>query len=189
MSNDKFEATYHGGYRYGGPVWNQAGTGISTQGDPNWSGNYSGPKRPERPKFPRGRLWIILVLAAGLVLALASILIERSNLVPAGVPVIGMDKGLAICKAMAGDKNPVGNGPGDELTTAEIRQVRQAFADSRYAEIREPGVKLMDMAAQIGQMSEDDMGLLMFASSFTESYAALSGGCSQHGYEIPALGT
>lgn len=211
MSNDKFEATYHGGYR-ADQDWPQpmAGHGAAEPDPATDRTYYRSPGRPpwdnqvhqdlavqhgwpapgeQKLKSPRILLWIVFVLVLGLVLALASILVERSGVVPAGVPVIGQDKGLAVCEAMASEKNPAGDTKGEELTLEQVREVRSYFAASRYAEIREPGIKLMDLAAQMAGLGEDEMGAgaLMFMTSFTENYAALSGGCAQHGYEIPKI--
>lgn len=200
MSNDKYEAAFYGGYRgtYPGPeTWNRALNNPVTPVSPGrpmpdpattpWAPHDYDGRRNNRGPW----LWVILVLALGLVLTLASILIERSGVVPAGVPVIGQDTGIAVCEAMASDKNPAGEVKGQELSLDQVRQVRALFADSRYAEIREPGVKMMDLAAQMaGTVKGDDAGAgaLMFMTSFSETYAALSGGCAEHGHEIPSLG-
>lgn len=131
-------------------------------------------------KYPViGALVIVLV-------TLAALAVQRSNLLPAGVPLVGKDKGLAACEAIQHGSAPVG--PGTKTSPGDFEKVRAAFADSRYPAIRDNGVRLMDLAVQIASLGkEPGIGALAYVQSFTEAYAGLAGGCAAVGHPIPAL--
>jgi len=139
----------------------------------------------------KGRNWTVpLVLAALIVviLGVAALSAQRQNLLPAGVPLIGMDSGVAACKAINEGGAVTGATGGEELTVDQYREVRQVFADSRYPAIRDNGVKLIDTAWQVQNIpAGEEMGALVFIGALTGSYAGLSGGCAEQGYAIPPL--
>jgi hypothetical protein len=121
-----------------------------------------------------------------ILLALAVTVLHRSNIVPAGVPLIGKDKGLAACEAIQHGSAPVG--PATKTSPGDFDKARAAFADSRYPAIRDNGVKLMDLAVQIAALGNDPgIGVLTYIGPFTSAYAGLAGGCASVGHPIPPL--
>lgn len=133
-------------------------------------------------KYPVvGALVIVLV-------TLAALVVQRSNLLPAGVPLVGEDKGLAACEAIQHGSAPVGGKT--KVSPGDFQKARAAFADSRYPAIRDNGVKLMDLAVQIAALGNNPgIGALAYVQSFTDAYAGLAGGCAAVGHPIPALTT
>jgi hypothetical protein len=128
------------------------------------------------------------------VLLLAGAAVRMNNLLPGWVPLVGMDSGVAMCKAIA---ETAGAGRPDAAPVAQaelarIREVRALFADSRYEDIRIPGVAMMDLSAQFVLMQGGDAesglgaGLALVGPMMTAN-AGLAGGCREHGYEIPAM--
>lgn len=139
---------------------------------------------------------VLAVLAAMLLVFLvaAGFVIQRLNVLPAGVPLIGKDTGVALCEAMATGSGPVGEKTGqpNAVSNEQIRQVRAAFADSRYSAIRLNGVRMMDQMAQIaafgnGTGEDPGFGALAFLGGFADAYAGLAGGCADVGYTLPPL--
>lgn len=142
----------------------------------------------------RGRPLVLGVLTAllMLLLLLSAFLVQRNNLLPVGVPVLGKDTGVAICEVMSKGAGPTGekntDGSTKELTATEIRKLRSLFADSRYEAIRINGVRMTDTLAQIEALGPDaGFGALAFIGSFADAYAGLAGGCADVGYPLPAL--
>lgn len=101
------------------------------------------------------------------------------------------DAGIAFCEAARdADDNPVGEGAGDSepWVFGDYQDARKALADSRYEEIRDPALDLVDVAWQIDQLGEDPgLEVLPLAGEFTSAYSRFSGGCAQHGIEIPPM--
>ena len=138
-----------------------------------------------RKGWPRST-WLGLAAILLGVLAIAGFAVQRSNLLPAGVPVIGMDSGVAACKAISSGTKPTGSG--EQVSQDKYREMRSVFADSRYPAIRDNGVKLIDTAWQIQAIpAGEEMGALVYIGAFTGAYAGLSGGCAEQGYTIPPL--
>lgn len=143
---------------------------------------------------PKPRRWVGLLVAgiAAVFLILAGTLIQRSDMVPAGVPLIGKDSGVALCEVMAGGGGPTGkaktDAAGTKLPEDKIREVRGMFADSRHEAIRINGVRMMDLVVEIQALGSDPgFAALAYVGSFTEAYAGLAGGCAEVGHAIPAL--
>lgn len=155
-------------------------------------GPVAGEVYPQR-RSNRERLAILIAgVALGLVvLAFVGVILREGNVLPAGIPLIGRDSGLAACEAISktaangsGESSPAAAlGGGDDRTA-----LRKVFSGSRYPEIRDPGVRFVDLAMQLDGMG-DDAGLaaLPLVGPLTESYAALAGGCAEHGYNLPNL--
>lgn len=154
-----------------------------------YDNNSPAPIAPEAPPAPTWKIPAILVMTlATLVLVTVSVAVRSQNLLPAWVPVLGMDSGVAACKAISEGAKPIQPGEGDEFTQDDYREFRQVFADSRYSAIRDNGVKLIDNAWQIRSIPEgEEMGALAYVGALTSAYAGLSGGCAEVGYPIPAL--
>jgi hypothetical protein len=143
-----------------------------------------GHNAPRRRKSSNRIVWILLASALMVLLA-AVITVRNQNLLPAGVPVIGMDTGVAACKAISEGGSPATPG---EVSKDQYRKLRQVFASSRYPAIRDNGVKVVDLGWQIQAIPQgQEMEALTYVGSFTSAYAGLSGGCAEHGYTIPAL--
>jgi hypothetical protein len=132
---------------------------------------------------------LIALVGAVITIGGTAMFVRSLNVLPHWIPVVGMDSGVAICKAIA-------ENPGQKVVSAEgdaeqIREIRGMFADSRYEDIRTSGVALMDLAAQMDSTPKDgeEFGAaLMLAGPLMSALAGLSGGCAEHGYMIPTVG-
>lgn len=134
---------------------------------------------------PVAKLALILGLVV-IVLAVVAVTVQRSNVLPAGFPLIGKDKGVAACEVLAKGNGPTGQT--GKASADDMRKARAVFAASRYPAIRDNGVKLMDLAVQIDGLGDDPgLGALTYISEFTSAYAGLAGGCASVGHPIPAL--
>jgi hypothetical protein len=135
-------------------------------------------------------VWIAVAVVGAVAMIVAGlVLLGRSGAVPAGVPVVGQDSGVAACEAIASGKAADGGpteAPGEKMTQAEYQQVRKVFADSSDPEIREHGTKLVDLSWQTQQSPES---MLLVVSQFTDAYTGLAGACASHGHAIPPLGS
>jgi hypothetical protein len=149
------------------------------------SGDWKPPTQ-ERNGRPLPVLLIALVVTAAAVTALGAIA-RHKNLLPASVPLIGKDSGVAACEAIVNEGELIETSGKDRMTPAEYREARAIFADSRYPAIRENGVKIIDIAWQLGNSGEDGAGLLMYATSLSDAYVGLTGGCAEVGYTLPPL--
>jgi len=154
----------------------------------------SGPEGQELPwqqeATRRGTTLVLIGVLTGMVLfvlAAAGYLVQRNNWLPASIPLIGKDSGVAACETIANGGGVAGSGD-PTWSQADYRAARQVFADSRYPAIRDNGVQLMDLAWQMQGLKADDMGLLLYVTPMTNAYAGLAGGCAEVGYIIPALG-
>lgn len=137
------------------------------------------------------KLTLTLAIAACVVaLSALGFVVQRNNLLPVGVPILGKDSGIAACEAMASKASkPVVNESKAPGTAEQFAQLRGVFADSRYPEIRENGTKFVDVVRQVTALGEDSgMAGLVFIGPLTESYSGLASACADHGYTIPALG-
>lgn len=130
---------------------------------------------------------VLIGLTLGVLFA-TGVLIQRNNLLPASVPLIGKDSGVAACETMAAGNSPTGEQGSKVWTERDYRAARSVFADSRYPAIRDNGTRMIDLSWQINGMGKDDLGMLAFIGPLTDAYAGLTGGCAEQGYTIPALG-
>jgi hypothetical protein len=166
----------------GGPVTERPWT---SPGPPPWGTLTQDLGHTPRHRRPASLVFWILLASALMVLLAAAITVRNQNLLPAGVPVIGMDTGVAACKAISEGGKPATPGSVDK---DQYRKLRQVFADSRYPAIRDNGVKVVDIGWQIQAIPQgQEIDALAYVGSFTSAYAGLSGGCAERGYTIPAL--
>lgn len=120
--------------------------------------------------------------------------VRSQNVLPNWVPVVGMDSGVAMCKAIAENPNRkvAGGEQAGRSDPEQIRKVRGMFADSRYEDIRISGVALMDLAVQMNSVPQDGGegfgAALVLAGPIMSATAGLAGGCAEHGYMIPTVG-
>lgn len=131
--------------------------------------------------------WLGVTLLAGLVLFLAGLFVQRQNWLPASVPLIGKDTGVAACEAIHNGQAPV-KAKGI-MSEADYRKARAVFADSRYPDIRNNGTRLMDLAWQAQGMGSNNLGVLAVIGAIGDAYSGLAGGCASVGYTIPSLGS
>ena len=135
--------------------------------------------------------WPMVWLGGLIVAVLGTLGVRSANILPPWVPLVGMDSGVALCKGIAEQKS-VSEASVAKTDLNEIRRVRALFADSRYEDIRIPGVAMMDLSAQFVLMQGGDAesglgaGLALVGPMMTAN-AGLAGGCREHGYEIPAM--
>jgi hypothetical protein len=70
------------------------------------------------------------------------------------------DSGVTACEAMRGGSTTFRTDPDEgPLTEDDYRRARQAFADSRYDDIRDHGTQTMDIVWRISQMKDDDQAI------------------------------
>jgi hypothetical protein len=141
------------------------------------------------PPKNRGNRGVLLAVVAGLILlavvgAVLTVVLGPPSLVKRYTP-IGKDTGVAACEALR-DKTVVSD---------SWAHSRKLFADSRYADLRDSGTKFVDLAAQYEGLTSDGsdsskMGAGLFmGSQIITAYGSLSGACSAHGVNLPALGS
>lgn len=133
---------------------------------------------PVRPLWPW--LAVVVVLSLALVAGGGWVLYDR---------VLREDTGVAACKAMAGHEkteSASGSSSSDEkLTRDDYVRMRKVFADSRYADLREHGTKLMDILWQVSQLGADDEAVAMnYLQPLTEHVSGLQSACADHGVII-----
>ncbi|GIF06581.1 hypothetical protein [Actinoplanes siamensis] len=133
------------------------------------------PAPPRRPLWP----WIAAVAALSLLLVAGTgwVLYDR---------VLREDSGVAACRALAAEeRNGANGGADDTLTRDEYVSMRRVFAESRYADLREHGTKLMDVLWQVTQLgSDDEMTALTYLRPLTEHVSGLQSACADHGVII-----
>lgn len=137
---------------------------------------------------------LAVVVASLVVLAVAGAVVTAAlgppSLVKRYTP-IGKDTGVAACEALR-DKTVVSHAQAGESQADGWARARKLFADSRYGDLRDAGTKLVDLMAQYDGLSSDGNALgagLFMGSQIIQAYGTLSGACSAHGVNIPALGT
>jgi hypothetical protein len=145
------------------------------------------PPTPERNSRLLPVLLIVLVVVTVVTVAALGALARHKNLLPTSVPLIGKDSGVAACESIVKEGELIETSGKDRMTADEYREARAIFGDSRYPAIRENGVKIIDIAWQLGNSGEDGAGLLMYATSLSDAYAGLTGGCAEVGYTLPPL--
>lgn len=70
------------------------------------------------------------------------------------------------------------------LTRDEYVRMRKVFADSRYADLREHGTKLMDVLWQVTQLGADNEAAMAYVQPLTEHVSGLQSACADHGVII-----
>ncbi|GAA4587841.1 hypothetical protein BJY16_008354 [Actinoplanes octamycinicus] len=98
--------------------------------------------------------------------------------------VLREDSGVAACRALAGQEKSSSGTADDKLTKEEYLSMRQVFADSRYADLREHGTKLMDVLWQVSQLGADNEMALTYLQPLTEHISGLQSACADHGVVI-----
>lgn len=100
------------------------------------------------------------------------------------------DSGVAMCEQMRDaqvkDVQAMINGSKWNIDT--YHTIRQQFVDSRYADLRDAGTKLIDLAWQIfgSTNSTDSIGAALVAGGqIMQDYSSLTGACANHGVDIP----
>lgn len=134
-----------------------------------------GQTAPRRPLWP----WFTAVAVLSVVLFAGGgwLLYDR---------VIREDSGVAACKSIAAEeKNGASEAADEQLTRDEYVQMRKVFADSRYADLREHGTKLMDILWQVSQLGADNEAVaLTYLQPLTEHVSGLQSACADHGVII-----
>jgi len=169
---------------------------VPSDGRPNLSPG----KPPWEPEKNRG--WTLALVVLGLLLVVAGVfgfIVQRSDVAPHWIPLVGKDSGVAACEAMAGgDKLTTlnsgdGRVRGDEMTELEYLEIRSIFRDSRHEAIRTNGEDLIDYFWQLQALGtgtgEATLMALPLLGSIMKSYSGLSGGCSEQGITIPPMGS
>ncbi|HEX5994281.1 MAG TPA: hypothetical protein VFY84_03970 [Jiangellales bacterium] len=124
---------------------------------------------------------LAIAASAVVVLAIAAVVV---------LPRVLPDSGVEACKAMAANTKTVSNtepsGDEDKLTQEEYDKIRDLFADSRYDDIREPGLRLIDTVWGIQNTPRDDELGAAFAALGTmmQDMGSLRTGCKNHGVQI-----
>lgn len=137
---------------------------------------------PTGPK-PQWPLAIVVTVLVAVVVILA-VAVRSQNVAPAWVPLVGMDSGVAACRAISESEGREIKTEGS--TPEQVAAIRKMFADSRYPSIEVNGVALMDIAAQAERLG-DDLAVLALITPMVTAYAGLAGGCSEQGYPLPPL--
>ncbi len=149
---------------------------------------YPGNRSAHRRQFG-GLAWFGIIIVAGTILLVAAT--GFSALAGVG-PAKNMfrDKGVRACEAIAVTKSGQkfdtrGLGSGRD----GIAVLRDAFAHSRYDDLKTAGTQTMDLLRQYqGNSSDQVTGLAIVAGGqMVDRWAALSGACSAHGVAIPSL--
>ena len=171
---------------------------VPSEGRPHLS-----PGRPPwEPEPEKGRGWTLALVVMGLLFVVAGVfgfIVQRSDVAPYWVPLVGKDSGVAACEALAaGDKLTTLNaGDGrvrsSKMTELEYLEIRSIFGGSRHEAIRTNGEDLIDYAWQLQALGngtgEASLMALPLLGSIMKAYSGLSGGCSEQGITIPAFGS
>jgi hypothetical protein len=107
------------------------------------------------------------------------------------------DSGIVMCETLRdwADHNVMGAGvaPAPGELDKKALAARAQFAGSRYADIRDAGIKYVDLSRQIRALDTDSEASVALATmigpKLFENWANLSGACVAHGVTIPALPT
>jgi hypothetical protein len=148
-----------------------------------------------QPPVKRGNRGVLLTVVAGLVVlavvgAVLTVVFGPPSLVKRYTP-IGKDTGVAACEALR-DKTVVSGAKAGGSEADGWARARKLFSDSRYPDLRDSGTKLVDLMAQYDGLSSNgnETGAVLFmGSQIITAYGSLSGACSAHGVNLPALGS
>ena len=181
--------------RTAGGVWPLCPVMSSTRPDPEPTMSYYGQPPPQfDPRYapaPGPSLaskLIVVLIALGVVLILAAgagawVLYDRG--------LILKDSGVVACESMRQRADLVkASADREALSEQQYRAWREAFAGSRFGNIRERGTRLMDLVWQVTQISEDesDTVVLMYASQLLEQTSGLQSACADQGVIIDLAG-
>jgi hypothetical protein len=129
---------------------------------------------PAQPSSLRGP--VLAFVAVAVVVMLAGIAAVGFAI----YEVVQPDSGIAACEAIRDSESEEGDD--SELTEEEYREVREQFADSAYADIREHGTKLMDVLWQVDQLPEgQEMAALALLGPLAEHATGLQSACADQG--------
>lgn len=128
---------------------------------------------------------IVVAIAVGIIGLSGWIVLYKTTWIP--------DSGIRACEAMAkqvqdaNKKEP--SGDSDKVTQKEYDQLREAFSDSRYKDIREPGVQLVDTIWTLQNTPEDQQAGMALASmgSMMSNLQSLQTGCKNHGIQVDLM--
>lgn len=153
---------------------------------------YQGPPAVAAPakRSRRGLIVASALVLVAVVGAVLTLVIGPPSAVKRFTP-IGKDSGVAACEALR-DKTVVSHAVAGESQADGWARARKLFADSRYGDLRDAGTKTVDLIAQYDGLSSggNETGAALFmGSQIIQAYAALSGACSAHGVNIPAMGS
>lgn len=102
------------------------------------------------------------------------------------------DSGISKCKQMTKDIRSTDNKLGDisvKMTPEQYRKNRDAFANSRYPELQDAGVKFVESVRLMDQLNEEEMGeeglALLLATE--RHFNAVRTACANHGVYVPQI--
>lgn len=131
----------------------------------------AGPPRGSRPIW----IWLVLALAIAVFVGGGWSIYDR---------MIRKDSGVSACQAMrdnAAQSKTASESP-LKISEAQYKEWRDAFADSRYDEIRLHGTRLMDLVWQLSQPgASDGLNALTYMQPLTEHMSGLQSACADHG--------
>lgn len=172
------------------PVWADltAQHGAPTERGPDFgaAGMHTWDPEPGQAEWHKVGTVLGVVLVVAIFLGSLGFAVQRMNWLPASVPLIGKDTGVAACEAISKGKAPVSSQ--GVMNQDQYKRAREVFADSRYEAIRINGVQLMDLAWQAQGMGDNNLGVLALMGGVADAYSGLAGGCASVGYTIPSLG-
>lgn len=155
---------------------------------------------PEQQPPHRGRRWPVFVLASvAMLLVVGATLYAATSRNVIALPGHAFeDRGVAACRVLAvsDDGNPAAQSSADSSKAgfereAEQREaltkMRKMFNASHFDDIKNNGVALMDLAAQL--IAPDGGATLLIAHDFITVYAGLSGACDAQGVPLKPLST
>lgn len=139
---------------------------------------YHVPVVPSAPPSPRRPKALLIAVAAGAVVLLAT----------AGVLVydrfIAKDPGIALCEALSGG-GTVASMASDKdqgYTEDEYRQIRDKIQESRHGDIRNHGTKFIDVGWQVSQLGKDPgLGALAYMGPLMQHMSGLQSACADQG--------
>jgi len=168
---------------------------VPSEGRPHLSPG----KPPWEPEPEKSRGWTLALIVMGLLFVVAGVfgfIVQRNDVAPHWMPLVGKDTGVAACEALAGgDKLTTlnagdGRVRGERMTEQEYREIRGIFSASRHVAIRDNGQTLIDNAWQLQEIGPDSgLAALPLLGPITTAYTGLSGGCAEQGITIPPLGS
>lgn len=163
-----------------GPIDTVANWGAREQGRPDLP---AGPPPGQRGVPPRA---VVALIVGGVLALLGGVAAVGGAIISAQAT----DPGIEFCEAIrdgqaSGETSEGGQEP---MTFEEYQEAREALSGSRHEEIRVPALALVDVIWQVEQLDEDaGFEALPLVGALTDSYGSLSGGCAQHGVQLPPL--
>ncbi|MFK3983871.1 hypothetical protein ACI2K4_26255 [Micromonospora sp. NPDC050397] len=159
----------------GQPGWGGPGTGytypVPVAGQPYPAGE------PGQVAPTRNRAKPYVIAGAGL---LALFVLVLGGL--AVWDVVREDAGIVACESLAARS---GSANQEQLTEAEYRELRDGFADSDLAALREHGTRTMDLVWQVTRMVDgDEVNVLPLLPELSDRALALQRACAAQGVVI-----